>query len=720
MKIAVIGGGPAGLYASLLLKKANPALDIAVFERNPAGATYGWGVVFSDRTLNSFREADITTYTDITHQFVNWDAIDVWYRGEVIRCGGHSFAGMARQKLLLILQNRCKALGVQLKFGTDVTRLDAFADFDVIIGADGINSIVRQAYTHIFQPGLNLGKAKYIWYGAHKVFDSFTFIFRENEHGLFQAHAYPFDGATSTFIIECEEAVWRRAGLDHANEAESLAYCEKLFADVLEGRPLLSNRSLWINFITVKNKTWRHDNIILLGDAAHTAHFSIGSGTKLAMEDAIALANAFEKHGHDIGAALKDYEAERRPRVELLQTAAQESRAFFENVKQYLHLEPLQFTFYLLTRSGRISYDSLRLRDPYFSEAVDRWFTAAGSKPRDENRDPVIIAAPPMFAAFKLRELSLANRVVLRPVSTASAVDGLPNETHAKQLLRRARGAALVMTEPVAVSPEGRITPGCAGLYHPDHVTAWGRIVEAVHKNSEAKIALQLNHAGRRGSTRPRQEGLDRPLRQGNWPLLSASSLPYTSQSQPPRQMDRADMDRIGEAFARAGHLAQEAGFDMLQLHFGHGYLLASFMSPLTNRRSDEYGGSLENRLRFPLEIFEAVRAAWPDSKPISVALNASDWANEGLEVDEAVIMAKILKEHGCDLLEALAGQTTPDFKPVYGPAFLAPLSDQIRNEAGIATITSGGITTTDQINSILAAGRADLCVMDPLHLRDI
>lgn len=715
MKIVTIGAGPAGLYSALLLKKLNPAHDITIFERNPQGATYGWGVVFSDQTLNAFREADYTTYTQITSQFVLWEAIDIWYQGELVRCGGHIFAGMARRKLLEILQNRCKALGVKLKFEAEVEDLSQFAGADLVIAADGVNSLARAAYPEAFQPNLEVGQSKYIWYGTHKVFDSFTFIFRENEHGLFQVHAYPFDGNTSTFIVECEEATWKRAGLDEADEAESIAYCEKLFAADLHGHALRSNRSRWINFLTVKNRTWSHKNVVLLGDAAHTAHFSIGSGTKLAMEDAIALANAFEKYGDNRTAALKDYEADRRPRVQSLQEAARESQTYFETVRQYLHLDPMQFSFYLLTRSGRITYNSLKLRDPYYSDRVDRWFTghedgAAAGEP--------IIALPPMFTPLKLREMILPNRVILGVTSTGTAQDGLPYETHGQQLIRRALGgAALVMTEPVAISAEGRITSGCAGLYNPAHGAAWRQINEFIHANTPAKVGILLSHAGRRGATRPRQQGIDQPLRQGAWPLVSASALPYTPQSQTPKALDRAKMESIRDAFVGAARLADEAGFDMLHLHMAHGYLLASFLSPLTNRREDEYGGSLENRLRFPLEVFEAVRAAWPANKPLGVALTVSDWAKGGFTMPEAIETARRLKAGGCDIIEPLAGQTTLQAQPAYGPYFLAPYSDQIRNQVGIATIASGGITLADHVNSLLAAGRADLCVMHPLHL---
>ncbi|MFL5652876.1 MAG: FAD-dependent monooxygenase [Ktedonobacteraceae bacterium] len=707
MKIVILGGGPAGLYFALLTKKANPRHDITIIERNPAGVTYGWGVVFSDRTLASFQRADYKTYEQITNHFVIWDAIDVLYRGETIRCGGHVIASIARKQLLYILQRRCDELGIALKFGCEVNDLTELPEYDLLIAADGLNSIVRKTYAPIFKPGIELGKARYIWLGTHKVLDSFTFIFRENEHGLFQVHAYPFSGTTSTFIIECDEASWLKAGLDKAGEAKSLAYCEQLLADDLEGAPLLSNNSKWISFPTLKTRTWHSQNIVLLGDAAHTAHFSIGSGTRLAMEDAIALATAIEQHP-DLEIALNEYELERKPVVEVFQRAAHESQTYFETIKRYLNLEPVQFTFQLLTRSGRISYDDLRLRDTHFGDAVDRWFT------RQASGHSLIAAPPPMFTPLKLRELALPNRLVLSPLSTCPAQDGIPHDAYAAQLTGSAlSGAGLVLTEPTSVSAQGRVTPACAGMYDETHVAAWAHIVESIHAASHAKIAIQLNHAGRRGSTRPRAEGLDRPLKQGNWPLLSASPLPYTPQSQLPREMHRAAMDQVRNDFVRAAQMAQEANFDLLQLNFAHGYLLASFLSPLTNQRRDEYGGNLEQRQRFPLEVFDAVRAAWPADKPISVAISASDYVTGGFTIEDAVSVTQVLKAHGCDIVEVRAGQTTIDGEPAYGRGFLTPLSDRVRNEAGIPTMVGGYLTTSNEVNTILAAGRADLCIMN-------
>jgi anthraniloyl-CoA monooxygenase len=717
MKITILGSGPAGLYCGLLLKKANPAHDVTIVERNAPDATYGWGVVFSDRTLAAFQEADPKSYRAITESFVLWDAINVRYKGELVRCGGHVFAGLARKELLAILQRRCREVGVAMHFYTEIAEIAALGGYDLLIAADGVNSLVRNTYADIFRPRLVPGRARFIWLGTDKVFDSFTFIFRENADGLFQVHAYPFSGALGTFIVECDEATWRKAGLENATEAASIAYCERLFAEDLGDARLLPNNSKWISFVTVKCATWRHGNVVLLGDAAHTAHFSIGSGTKLAMEDAIALANALELHA-DRDTALTEYELERRPVVETLQAAAAESQSYFENVKRSLPLAPIPFTFNLMTRSGRITYDDLRLRDTRFGERVDRWFARSAHASR---RKPALdlIAPPPLFAPLRLRDLRLANRTVLAP-DAMPAVDGLPTLEAFLAVCRLAEdGAGMVLSPPLAVSPEGRITQEDAGLYGEAHARAWKHVADYLHSRTHARLMLQLNHAGRRGATRPRREGLDRPLRDGGWPLVSASAIPYTSRSQTPRELDRAGMDAIRDDFVRAARLAHAAGCDALLLHMGHGYLLASFLSPLANARTDEYGGSLEYHMRFPLEVFDAVRAAWPAEKPLAVALTVMDAAPSGLSVEDGVSIARALKDHGCDLVLPLAGQTVLDTDIAYRRSFLTPLCEWVRNEAGIATLAGGYLTTTNDANTVLAGGRADLCLLTPLQRQE-
>jgi anthraniloyl-CoA monooxygenase len=729
MKIVILGGGPAGLYSGLLIKKAHPADDITIIERNPANVTYGWGVVFPDRTLASFQTADYKTYEQIVNHFVTWDSIDVRYRGETISFGGHVIVSISRMTLLNILQRRCQELGITIKYGCEINDLSAIAGYDLLIAADGVNSIVRKTYAPIFKPSIEPGKAKYIWLGTNKVLDAFTFIFCENQHGLFQVHAYPFNATTSTFIVECDEASWLNAGLEKADEAESLAYCQQLLADHLEGARLLSSNSKWVNFPTLKTQNWHHGKIVLLGDAAHTAHFSIGSGTKLAMEDAIALVMALGQH-QDLESELNEYELQRKPVIEDFQRAAQESQAYFETTRRYLGLDAVQFSFHLLTYNGKNTYDDLRFWDMRFVEAVDRWCTQkanahlqranqADSFSSGLSKRPVF-APPPMFTPLKLRSLSIHNRLVMSPRidernHDSPAQDGVPGDNYTGHIRDLAlQGAGLIITGMISVSAGGRITPGCAGMYNAPQLVVWKRIVEFVHSNSPAKVAIQLGHAGRRGSTKLRSEGLDRPLRVGHWPLLSASPLPYTPATQVPKEMDRADMDRVRDDFVGAAQMSQEANFDMLQLNFAHGYLLASFLSPLTNQRCDEYGGDLEHRMRFPLEVLDAVRAVWPQEKPISVAISATDCVKGGFTIEDAVVVSRILKEHGCDIIAVHAGQTTFAGDPPFGRGFLTPLSDRIRNEAGIPTMVGGYLTTSNEVNTILAAGRADLCIVDP------
>jgi len=710
VKIVAIGGGPAALYFGILMKKADPAHEITIIERNQLDDTFGFGVVFSDATQNNLAAADPETYDAMASQFAHWDNIDVHYRDQVITSSGHGFSGLSRRALLAVLGRRCKALGVCVEVGKEVADPVVYRGADLLLGADGFNSVVRKRYAALFQPAMDERPNRFVWLGTTRPFPAFTFYFKRDKHGLWRVHAYQYEQGHSTFIVEATEAMWRSAGLDRASEDDTVAFCERLFSEELRGHRLLKNRSLWRHFITVKNAAWSHENVVLVGDAAHTAHFSVGSGTKLAIEDAIALAGALQREP-DVPAALAAYEAERRPAVESLQRAAQVSLQWFEDTERYMDLEPLQFAFNLLTRSLRITHDNLKVRDPKFVESVDRWFAAT---------PPPSPVPPPMFPPFRLRDLVLVNRVVVSPMCQYCADDGMPNDWHLVHLGSRAvGGAGLVFSEMTDVSREGRISPGCTGMYKPEHVAAWQRIVDFVHMNSDAKIAMQLGHAGRKASTQRMWEGMDEPLPDGNWPIISASPLPYYPHSQVPKEMTRADMDEVKDDFVRAAKMSNEARFDLLELHFAHGYLLASFISPLTNTRTDAYGGSLENRMRFPLEVFDAVRAVWPDRKPMSVRISAVDWAPGGMQPADAVEVARLLKAHECDITDVSAGQTVADAKPQYGRQFQTPFADRIRHEVGIATMAVGNISSYQDVNTILAAGRADLCVLARAHLWD-
>ncbi len=723
MKIVSIGGGPAGLYFAILMKKLDPSHEITVIERNAPDQTFGWGVVFSDETLGYLQENDRASYDEIARTFVHWDTIETRYRGEVLRSGGHGFSGIARRHLLGILQRRAKELGVVQTFRTEVNDEDIEAlvrSHDLVLGADGLRSKVRARYADTFKPSLEDRHCKYIWLGTTRLFDAFTFLFEENEHGMFQVHAYRFDRDHSTFIVECDQDSWRAAGLDRGTAEESIAYCEKLFAKHLDGHGLISNNSSWIHFATVRNQRWSHENVVLLGDAVHTAHFSIGSGTKLAMEDSIALTRAFAEHPHDVKSALAAYETARRPVVERIQWAAESSLAWFEHVKRYREFAPEPFVFSMLTRSKKVTYENLKVRDRAFVERIADWYARhASALAPDAVPTP---APPPMFTPFRLRDMVLANRVVMSPMCMYSATDGTPGDFHLVHYGSHAMGGAgLVLTEMTDVEPEGRISPGCTGMYSAAHADAWKRIVDFVHAHSRAKIGMQLGHAGRKGSTRRMWDGIDEPLTdaEGAWPVFAPSPLPYLPHSPMPRAMDRADMDRVREAFVRATQLCERAGFDMLELHFAHGYLLASFLSPLTNARTDAYGGTLENRMRYPLEVFDAVRAVWPAAKPMSVRVSAHDWAPGGTVPDDAVEIARALKTHGCDIVDVSSGQTSPASRPTYGRMFQTPFADQIRNEAKIPTMAVGAISNADQVNTILAAQRADLVVLARQHLAD-
>ena len=717
MKIVCVGGGPASLYTAILMKKQDPAHRIEVFERNAADDTFGWGVVFSDRTMEGFREADPESHERITQSFRYWDDIATWYGGRCTISTGHGFCGMSRKRLLQIFHKRCLELGVVLHFQSEVGQLNRFADADLIVAADGVNSFVREQYASEFRPQVEFRKCRFCWLGTDMPLDAFTFIFKESVHGLFQVHAYPFEEKLSTFIVECRDETWRAAGLDQASEAETVRFVENLFAEHLKGHRILNNRSTWRSFPVIRNEHWHTRNLVLLGDAAHTAHFSIGSGTKLAMEDAIALTAVFREHADSpVERVLAQYEARRRGEVERLQKTAQTSLEWFENSVRYMRQHPTQFNFNLLTRSKAITWDNLALRDAKFVDGVKRWYADHVGAPKASTGK----APEPIFTPFKLRAMHLPNRVVVSPMCMYSSTDGMPNDWHLVHLGSRAvGGAGLVVAEMTAVSREARITPGCAGIYNEEHVGGWRRICDFIHAHTASKISLQLGHAGRKGSTRIAWEGIDEPLAEGGWPLLSASPIPYYDHSQIPREMHRAEMEKALGDYTRAARLAHDAGFDMLEIHMAHGYLLASFISPLTNTRTDEHGGVIENRMRFPLEVFDAVRAAWPVDKPMSARISATDWQVGGLEPAEALTVARLLKEHGCDIIDVSAGQTTPAAKPVYGRMFQVFLSDMLRHEAGVPTMTVGNIRSTDQCNTILAAGRADLCVMARELLRD-
>jgi anthraniloyl-CoA monooxygenase len=720
MRIACLGGGPAGLYFAISMKLRDPAHDVAVFERNRPDDTFGWGVVFSDQTVESLMRNDAVSGATIRDEFTHWDDIDVHIRGERIRSSGHGFIGIGRKRLLNILQERARDLGVKLHFEHEASAdLDDWRDYDLVIAADGANGRVRNRYAEHFGVDIQVRKNKFFWFGTHKVFDAFTFAFEQTEAGWVWAHAYRFDENLSTFIVEMAPDTWERLGFDRMEQPEAIAMCESLFAKYLDGNALMSNAAhlkgpeAWLNFRRIICDRWSYRNLILLGDAAHTAHFSIGSGTKLALEDAIKLAEVLNRPGLGREEALVEYQEERNLEVLKLQNSARNSTEWFETLDRYLHFEPIQFAYSLLTRSQRVSHENLRLRDQPWLESVERWFQskAAGT--------PVNDPAPPMFAPYKMRDMRLENRVVVSPMATYSALDGMLNEFHLVHYGARAQGGAgLVYTEMTCVSPEGRITPGCAGLYTEEQRDAWKRIVDFVHANSKAKFCLQLGHSGPKGSTKVGWEGYDVPLESGNWSVMAASDVPWSPQNQAPRPMTRADMDAVTKQFVAATMMGIEAGFDMLELHAAHGYLLSSFITPLTNKRTDEYGGSLENRLRFPLEVFRAMRAAWPSDKPMSVRISANDWmGEEGVTPDEAVEIGRAFWEEGADLIDVSAGQTWADCKPVYGRMFQTPFADQIRNEARVSTMAVGNIYEPDHVNSILAAGRADLVALARPHL---
>ncbi len=720
MRAAVLGGGPGGLNFAISMKLRDPSHQVVVIERNKPDDTFGWGVVLSEETLGNLEANDPVSAAAIRQSFVYWDDIAVHYRGAVMRSGGHGFSGIGRQRLLNILQDRARDLGVELRFETEAQPVEAYSDFDLIVAADGVNSKVRAAHADVFKPDIDVRACKYIWLGTHQKFDdAFTFIFEETPHGWIWAHAYQFDADTATFIVECSEATWRKSGFDTMSSADAIAACEKIFAKYLNGNALMSNAkhlrgSAWLNFNRVLCERWSTGNVVLLGDAAATAHFSVGSGSKLALESAIALADYVNKEP-TLAKAFARYEDERRLEVLRLQSAARNSTEWFEDVERYLNLDPVQFNYSLLTRSQRISHENLRERDPQWLAGAEQWFEqrATGAKPPK--------AKPPMFVPLRVRGVELKNRVVVSPMAQYKAVDGLPGDWHFVHYAERAKGGAgLVFTEMTCVSPEGRITPGCTGLYNDEQKKAWKRLVDFIHAETDAKIALQLGHSGAKGSTQLGWETMDAPLTSGNWEIVAPSRVPWSANNQTPKEMTRADMDKVRDDFVAAATRAARIGFDWLELHYAHGYLMSAFITPLTNKRNDEYGGSLDNRMRFPLEVFHAVRKVWPDDRPISVRISANDWVGpDGITPQDAVEISRILVEAGVDLIDVSAGQTSKQAKPVYGRMFQTPFSDRIRNELGVATLAVGNIYDADHVNSILMAGRADLVCLARPHLAD-
>ncbi len=718
MRIAVIGGGPAGLYFAILMKRDHPGARITVVERNRPDDTFGFGVVFSDATLDAFKAADEPSYRAIARSFAYWDDIEIIRRGVDgaeqgrHRIGGNGFCGCSRRTLLMLLQDRARALGVELEFRREAQPED-FPDADLIVAADGINSPIRERWRDHFQPETDLRPNRFAWMGSTRPLDAFTFCFRERPEGIFIAHAYQYEAGASTWVLETDPETFARAGLASMGEEDSARFLESVFAEDLQGHRLITNRSLWRRFPMIRCARWTRGNVVLLGDAKASAHFSIGSGTKLAMEDAIALHQAFQAGG-DVAACLTRFETARREDVEKTQHAADVSLVWFEHVKRFWHFDPTRFAFGVMTRSKAITWDNLALRAPGFVQETQQVF-AADAQAKGLPASP---RKPPLFQPFALRGMQLANRIVVSPMDMYSAEEGVPGDFHFQHYTSRALGGAgLVFTEMTCISPDSRITRGCTGLWNDAQQAAWTRIVDFAHRHSAAKLCLQLGHAGRKGATKLMWDGIDQPLEDGGWPIVSASPIPYFTQSQVPREMTRADMDAVREDFVAATRRAVDCGFDMLELHCAHGYLLASFLSPLTNIRADEYGGSVANRLRFPLEVFRAMRAAWPADRPMSVRISATDWKAGGLSEDDCIAIARAFAAEGADLLDVSTGQTVHDAEPVYGRMFQVPWSDMIRNEAGIATMCVGNITTADQANTILAAGRADLVALARPHL---
>ena len=720
-RIACLGGGPAGLYFAISMKLREPDVEMVVFERNKPDDTFGWGVVLSDETLDNLHANDPVSAESIKQHFAYWDDIAVHHRGRKMLSTGHGFCGIGRKRLLLLLHERARDIGVDLRFETEVQSASHYTDdYDVVVACDGLNSRTRQEFADVFKPDIDERLCHFVWLGTHQKFDdAFTFIFEETDKGWVWAHAYQFDNETATFIVECSQQTFDAFGFADMSQQESIAQCERIFKDHLGDQSLMSNAnhirgSAWIRFPRVLCEKWSHKNIVLLGDASATAHFSIGSGTKLALESAAALARHLAQQPN-VAEAFARYEDDRQLEVLRLQSAARNSVEWFEDVERYLHLDPVQLNYSLLTRSQRISHENLRTRDAAWLASAEQWF---------QERSGIDKKAPvraPMFAPYRLRNMTLNNRVVVSPMAQYKAIEGCPTDWHFVHYAERAKGGAgLVYTEMTCVSETGRITPGCPGLYAPEHEHAWRRLTDFVHAETRSKICCQIGHSGRKGSTRIGWEGMDQPLQSANWPLLSASAIPWSNANDTPREIVRSEMDEIREQFVSSTRMADRAGFDMIELHAAHGYLISSFISPLSNIRTDEYGGSLENRMRYPLEVFTAMRRAWPDAKPMAVRISANDWTgDEGVTPTEAVEIARLFDAAGVDIIDVSAGQTSSAASPVYGRMFQTPFSDRIRNEARLSTMAVGNIYEPDHVNSILMAGRADLVCLGRPHLAD-
>lgn len=717
MKIVCLGGGPASLYFSILMKKANPEHEITVVERGQRDSTWGFGVVFSDDTLKGFMGADTHTYKRIVEQFAYWDGINVLMKGKQVKSRGHGFCGMSRLKLLNIFHDYCDELGIELAFDTDITDLSQLQmeKYDLVVAGDGISSIIREEFKEQFGTSVDMRPNRFCWLATSLPLDDFTFIFKENEHGWWWVHAYRYEEGTTTWIVECSEETWHNSGMDKATEADTKAFLETLFAEELQGHPLITNRSVWRNFPVIRNEKLHYKNIVLLGDAVRSAHFSIGSGTKLAMEDAISLANCFQRHRDDVQQALTAYQEIRKPEADRLQRTAVTSLSWFEHIDRYARIQDIeQFTFNMMVRSKRVTYENLRLRDPEYIASVDSWFAQQVQNATGFNDIDCDNPVTPIFQPFNIGQMRVENRIALSAMCQYCADDGVPNDWHLVHYgARGLGGVGLLHTEMICISPGARITPGCAGIWNDRQTEKWQQIVDFIHTNSKAKVCAQIGHAGRKGATcKPFAGGADQPLAENGWEILAPSALPYLPHSQIPREVTPKDMDDIINDFVNAAINADRAGFDMVEVHLAHGYLLSGFISPVTNRRDDEYGGPIAQRMKFPLRVIDAVRGVWPDHKPLSVRISATDWVEDGLSRQDMLSLASALKEHKIDIINVSTGQVTKDEDPIYGRMFQAPFADQIRNEIGIPTLVAGNITSADQCNTLIAAGRTDLVAL--------